>query len=96
MTIYVDPLFNAQPRTAQASRHGNQWCHMTVGKADDLEELHLMAEKIGLKRSYFQADRLYPHYDLTPAKRNKAILCGAVEVSHKERMLMCKRLVSNK
>jgi hypothetical protein len=30
--------------------------------ADTLEELHAMAEEIGLKRAWFQAHPLHPHY----------------------------------
>lgn len=81
MTIYVDPLFNAVPRTAQAKKHGSQWCHlMTDG---DLEELHQFAESIGLKRSWFQRSSV-PHYDLTPSKRLLAIKNGAIEQGFKE------------
>jgi hypothetical protein len=92
MTIYVDAIFTATPRTTAAKRHGNQWCHMMASKDDDIEELHQMAELIGLKRSYFQPHRLYPHYDLTPAKRAKAVANGAVEVNNQEKRLLCKRM----
>ena len=80
MTIYVDQLFTATPRTAQARKHGTRWCHMTCD--GDLEELHRMAERIGLKRSYLQdhVQRYLKHYDLTPGKRALAVRYGAVEV----------------
>lgn len=32
--------------------------------SDDLEELHLEAERIGLERAYFQDHPTHPHYDL--------------------------------
>ena len=84
MSVYVDPLFTAVSTNHQAQRHGNQWCHMVCD--GDLEELHQMAEKIGLKRSYFQSPpkASMPHYDLTPVKRSMAVKNGAIEASFKE------------
>ena len=52
--------------------------HMT---ADTLEELHDMAKKIGLKRSWFQNHKKYPHYDVSQSKRKEAIEMGAIEES---------------
>lgn len=49
--------------------------------ADDLDELHDMALKIGLKRSYFQNHKYLPHYDLTPSKRVLALQHGATEMT---------------
>jgi hypothetical protein len=51
--------------------------------ADNLDELHRMAERIGLKREWFQPHPRvqFAHYDLTPGKRAKAVLWGAMEVS---------------
>ena len=44
--------------------------------ADSLEELHLFAETIGLKRHFFEGVRKgHPHYDLT----NKTIMSKAIE-----------------
>lgn len=54
-----------------------QWCHMT---ADTLDELHEMAQRIGLRREWFQDHPVHPHYDLRPAKRRAAIQQGATEV----------------
>ena len=76
MTIYVDSPFNATPRTEQAKRHGNTWCHLMVD--GDLEELHKFAASIGLKRSWFHRS-MVPHYDLAPGKREQALKSGAVE-----------------
>lgn len=92
MTIYVDELFNATPRTAQARKHGTRWCHMTTD--GDIEELHRFAESIGLRRSYFQdhVRRALKHYDLTPSKRALAISKGAVEVNAKEHLLKAVKL----
>jgi len=44
--------------------------------ADSLKELHSFAEKIGLKRHFFEGVRKgHPHYDLT----NKTIMLKAIE-----------------
>ena len=60
------------------SLKSNIWCHMI---ADDLGELHTMAAKIGLKRSWFQhKSNGTPHYDLTLAKRRLAIEKGAISI----------------
>lgn len=52
-------------------------CHMM---SKDLNALHSMAEKIGIKRKWFQnkAGRT-PHYDICKSKRALAIEYGAVE-----------------
>ena len=57
-------------------------CHLTVDgeTPEHLAALHTLADRIGLRREWFQPHRVHPHYDLTPAKRTAAILAGAVEV----------------
>lgn len=87
MTIYVDPLFTATARTAQARRLGNRWCHL-VTDSSDLEELHAFAARLGLVRAWFQPHATLPHYDLTPAKRALAVRLGAVEVDGKTLALL--------
>jgi len=47
--------------------------------ADSLEELHEFANKIGMKKTWFQ-DRKLPHYDLTVKRRQLALSLGAIEV----------------
>jgi hypothetical protein len=47
--------------------------------ADTLEELHEMALRIGMKKSWFQSAYSLPHYDLVTSKRKLAIIAGAVE-----------------
>jgi hypothetical protein len=80
--IYVDPIFEMESRNAQAfrvgARNGHRWCHMF---ADENEELHALAKRIGLKREWFQEDRDGGHYDLTPSRRAAAVRLGAIEVS---------------
>ena len=43
----------------------------------DLEELHAMAEKIGLRREWFQGRARHPHYDLMAFTRALAVQHGA-------------------
>jgi hypothetical protein len=83
MTIFVDILRNYPKNNFNTSikRYGTNWCHMWCD--GDEEELHLMASKIGLKKRYFQINKLINHYDLVPSVRKKAIGLGAVEMSMK-------------
>jgi hypothetical protein len=56
-------------------RWGKKWSHMWTD--GNVEELHKFAEKIGLKRIYFQDKPRFPHYDIIPSKRQKALRNGA-------------------
>ncbi len=72
MAVYVDPLREHPPF------HGwTTWCHMI---ADTEEELHAMAERIGMRREWYQGD----HYDLRPDARERALAAGALEMSMRE------------
>lgn len=79
MTVYVDELADWGWKM-----HGKNVmnCHM-ITDAVDLKELHDMATRIGLKRSWFQ-DGNAPHYDLTKARREKAIKLGAIQIGRRE------------
>jgi hypothetical protein len=81
MTVYVDNSNIA----ATVGRHTSRWSHLT---ADNKEELHAFAARLGLRRSYFQtcvkARKWCPpetcphwHYDVTAGKREQAIRMGA-------------------
>jgi hypothetical protein len=78
--VYVDPLFVAISRDSQArrvgDRNGHRWCHMW---SDDLDALHAMAARVGMKRQWFQNKPGFPHYDLVPGRRWLALRFGAVE-----------------
>jgi len=69
MTVYVDDVFIPYGRM--------KMCHMV---ADNEKELHEMADKIGMRRSWFQAGSK-PHYDVCKSKRVLAIEYGAIEIT---------------
>lgn len=75
MPVYLDPMVNHRRRIGRA---GPRWCHMI---ADSLDELHAMADRIGMRRFWFQGTRAsLPHYDIgTDAKRAAAIAAGAID-----------------
>ncbi len=79
MAAYVDEL---QPNLFRFKRwRYSHYCHLT---ADTLEELHEFAQRLGLRKGWFQGNRKYPHYDLTANKRIQALGLGAVEISARE------------
>ena len=81
MGVYVD-----QP----AYPYGRMMmCHMV---ADSVDELHTMAERIGVHRRHFQATSSAPHYDICKSKRALAVRFGAVEVNRRELVTILRRL----
>lgn len=60
-----------------------KWSHLV---ASDIKTLHSFAEKIGLKKCWFQnkKNKKQPHYDLKESLLNKAISNGAILVSRSE------------
>ena len=77
----------------------NEWLHCTREDSQmilldplghmvstiDENELHTFAQKIGLKRLWYQGNNNHPHYDLTTARmRHKALKFGATLVEEKE------------
>lgn len=87
MAVYVDDA--AIPATV--GRHTSHWSHLT---ADTREELHAFADRLGLRREWFQPGNPQArpgsfsaegwHYDLTVGKREQAIRLGALPVSRQE------------
>ena len=51
--------------------------------ADSLEELHAMADRIGVARRWFQRDSSTPHYDVCRAKRALALRYGAIALDRR-------------
>ena len=75
--IYVDDM--------KAPFEGKIMCHMLSDNIEDPEELHIFAEKLGLKRSWFQNKRTdSPHYDIALSKKSKAIKLGAKEITQRQ------------
>ncbi len=70
MSVYVD---NIAPRGWKLGPS----CHL-IG--DSLEELHAFAQRIGMRREWFQP-KSSPHYDLTASRRQRAVECGAIPLS---------------
>lgn len=94
MTVFVDSITEYPVRMIkkEARRFGKKWCHMVTD--GDMEELHRMAEKIGLKRSFFQNPKhnsSLPHYDLVPSKRSLALRYGAKEISIRDLAKLIKK-----
>lgn len=74
--IYVDSL---REYPNKPFRHA-KWCHMWTD--GDVEDLHEMATKIGLRYAWFQTKERtgLDHYDLVPDKRKMALTYGAKEM----------------
>ena len=51
--------------------------------ADTYEELHSMADALGINRKHFQNKPGRPHYDICKSNKKLAISKGATEVSDK-------------
>lgn len=81
MSVYVDSLIVFGTSSAPVCFRNKKSCHMY---ADTLPELHAMADKLGLKRSWFQNSKSLQHYDLTESKRTIAIKLGAVQQDRQE------------
>jgi hypothetical protein len=83
MSVYVDK--------ARYHFRGYVMCHMV---ADSLEELHAMADKIGMERRWFQTPpkASHPHYDVPEDRRDAAVALGAIEVSQRTALHYAARL----
>lgn len=81
MSVYVDSAFHRFWRM--------KMCHMI---ADTLEELHAMADRIGVDRRWFQAKASFPHYDVCKSKRTLAVKAGAIECHRKEFVTHLRRI----
>lgn len=70
MSVYVDRMTAAFGRMIM--------CHLI---ADTPDELHAMADTIGVARRWFQAPprASFPHYDIAKTKRALAIAAGALD-----------------
>lgn len=83
MAVYVD---QAIWRWA-----GHKWCHLL---ADDVEELHSFAAKIGVHRLLYQGPpkTSAPHYDLTGLERDRALRQGALACDREQIVAVFRRV----
>ncbi len=73
MSCYVDTV-RSYPG---AGLRFTEFCHLL---ADDRTELHVMADRLGMPRRFFQDHPWRWHYDLPAHLRGKAVTFGAVEI----------------
>lgn len=75
MTVYVDDM--------RAPYRGMYMCHMI---ADTDEELHAMADKIGVQRKWWQSPEKTSgsHYDIALSKKALALRYGAVQITWRQ------------
>lgn len=82
MTVYVDDMRAPYGRMVM--------CHMI---ADTDEELHAMADKIGVARRWHQTSppASTSHYDIALSKKELAIAAGAVQITQRQSAMMAAR-----
>jgi hypothetical protein len=82
MSVYVDDM---------RARFGRMvMCHMV---ADTLDELHAMADRIGVARRWHQGPPTgrWPHYDIALSKRALAVAAGALPIRQRETLPVLRR-----
>ncbi len=84
MAVYVD--------NAVFPWRGRRWAHLL---ADDLDELHAFAARLGLPRRAFQDKRSGAHYDVDTALREKALQLGATAVSRLQDRALMRAIIAN-
>jgi len=78
VSVYVDDAVHPW--------RGQRWAHLM---ADTLQELHAMAQRLGIPRRAFQNKTSGAHYDVTVDLREDAIRLGAIPISrHRDRALV--------
>ncbi|HUC05453.1 MAG TPA: DUF4031 domain-containing protein [Acidimicrobiales bacterium] len=87
LTVYVDDW----RQRATVRHHEDRWSHLL---ADDPDELHAMAARLGIPRRGYQHHRRSPalnHYDVPEHLRQRAIALGAVPVTWREMARLTRR-----
>lgn len=84
MAVYVD---NAVFRW-----RGRRWAHLL---ADEVDELHAFAARLGLARARFQDRRSGAHYDIDGALRERALALGAIPVSRTTDRAKMRAIIAN-
>jgi hypothetical protein len=80
--VYVDaPIWEWQ---------GLKWSHLL---ADDIDDLHRFAARLGIHRGSYQGPprTSVPHYDLTSYERQRALALGAIACSREEIVAIVRR-----
>ncbi len=78
MSVYVDDMRAKFGRLVM--------CHMI---ADTDEELHAMADTIGVARKWWQAPpKRTSHYDIALSKRALAVAAGAIQITWRQTAIM--------
>jgi hypothetical protein len=85
MSIYVDSILPCLPNKNWKYKYS---CHLI---ADSIAELHAFAACLGLKRSWYQAFKAIPHYDLTINKRREAVKIGAISINRIQFTVLVKK-----
>ena len=72
---------------------GLKWAHLL---ADDADELHCFAARLGIHRVSYQGPPRtpVPHYDITAYERQRAIALGAIACSRDEIVAVVRRMRS--
>ena len=85
--IYVDqPIYKKSPNGRKS------YAHMI---ADNFEELHEFAAKIGVKKHFFHSKSLYKHYDITSDQHAIALENGAILLTDKATLIeKCRALMA--
>lgn len=83
MSVYVDKAIYRYERMIM--------CHMV---ADSPEELHAMADGIGVSRRWFQRPprASFWHYDVCKSKRAEAVKRGAIECGRNDFVAAIRRI----
>jgi hypothetical protein len=81
MSVFVDRASNPYGRMKMS--------HMV---ADTPEELHAMADKIGVNRKWFQDNPDHPHYDICQSKKKLAMSFGAIEIYNSELVILLRKM----
>lgn len=89
--IYVGQIFDpTRFPSCPKSLKGKLVCHLTCDPGE-VETLHKLAVKIGLKKSWFQDRTNYPHYDITFPYREQAIAAGAQEITREQEVELAQK-----
>lgn len=84
MTVYVDDAVHPW--------RGQRWAHLM---ADTLDELHAMAECLGIPRRAFQNKTSGAHYDVTAELRAMTLMLGAVAISRHHDRALVRAVIAN-